>query len=480
MSGMRERRKEVESANGNQKFARKGQMLKSSHSRRFFTLRKCFTLLTLLVAALVMFRLVFGHYPFAHHHHAVQLSDDLSSFLGFQKHEYAVMFDAGSTGSRILVFTFHQVYSDGSFKLKKELFKEIKPGLSSYADNPTKGAESLVPLLELAKAEIPKEDWNRTPIVLKATAGLRLLPEVKAEAILSEVRKVFSKSPFLVTDDSVSIMDGTDEGLFCWFTVNFLLDTLTEDDFNMMASLDLGGGSTQITLVASDATVSAAAPVDVHNVVVFNRSIKIYVHSYLGLGLMAARLEILKAGNATQNKGSHEFFSPCVHSIVTKQWMYANTQYTVKGKVVPEIPPVPGASASKNNRVLRFEQCYKLATSIIDGHVYAPPELQRQTVYALSYYFDRATENGLIDPVIGGEVTVKDFFDVGKTACKHPNTEQPFACLDLAYISALLNKGFGLHEDKKIMLRKKVDGHELSWGLGAAFHVLANKEKSLN
>ncbi|XP_056410493.1 nucleoside diphosphate phosphatase ENTPD5 [Hyla sarda] len=62
----------------------------------------------------------------------------------------------------------------------------------------------------------------KTLLVLKATAGLRLLPEHQANALLMEVRKVFSASPFLVPENSVSILNGTDEGVLAWITVNFL------------------------------------------------------------------------------------------------------------------------------------------------------------------------------------------------------------------------------------------------------------------
>jgi ectonucleoside triphosphate diphosphohydrolase 5/6 len=72
-------------------------------------------------------------------------------------------------------------------KLKDELFQEIKPGLSSYADDPKAGAESVLKLLAKAKMFIPQEKWATTPISLKATAGLRLLPKSKADAILEEV-----------------------------------------------------------------------------------------------------------------------------------------------------------------------------------------------------------------------------------------------------------------------------------------------------
>lgn len=94
----------------------------------------------------------------------------------------------------------------------------------------------IVALLEVAKSSVPMSMWNATPVVLKATAGLRLLPGEKAKHLLDKVRQhedlilkgrvwvssnpflcaqvraLFLESPFLSRDDSVSIMDGTDEG----------------------------------------------------------------------------------------------------------------------------------------------------------------------------------------------------------------------------------------------------------------------------
>lgn len=42
-------------------------------------------------------------------------------------------------------------------------------------------------LLKVAKKTVPQLDWKRTPLVLKATAGLRLLPPEKAQALLEQV-----------------------------------------------------------------------------------------------------------------------------------------------------------------------------------------------------------------------------------------------------------------------------------------------------
>lgn len=46
----------------------------------------------------------------------------------------------------------------------------------------------IVELLEVAKSSVPPSYWTSTPVVLKATAGLRLLPGEKADQLLDRVR----------------------------------------------------------------------------------------------------------------------------------------------------------------------------------------------------------------------------------------------------------------------------------------------------
>ena len=63
------------------------------------------------------------------------------------------------------------------------LFKNIyNPHLNLF-----KAAESVALLLKKARETVPEESWQHTPLALKATAGLRLLPELEAEAILEKV-----------------------------------------------------------------------------------------------------------------------------------------------------------------------------------------------------------------------------------------------------------------------------------------------------
>jgi hypothetical protein len=140
---------------------------------------------------------------------------------------FALMVDAGSTGSRIHVYRF-RVCGTGMPKLENESFHFLLPGLSSYAGDPKGAAESLRPLLQAAVDEIPESDRSCTPISVKATAGLRLLGERESGDILAEVERFLREDwPFAVvgkkgSGEGVGIMDGKDEGVFAWITINYV------------------------------------------------------------------------------------------------------------------------------------------------------------------------------------------------------------------------------------------------------------------
>lgn len=98
-------------------------------------------------------------------------------------HKFAVVIDAGSTGSRVSVFEFER--SGNDLELVHNVYKALKPGLSSYAGRAGEGADSLQPLLDEAVAAVPPELHAVTPITVRATAGLRLLPGAQAEELLA-------------------------------------------------------------------------------------------------------------------------------------------------------------------------------------------------------------------------------------------------------------------------------------------------------
>uniref|UniRef100_A0A3Q1GDS9 nucleoside diphosphate phosphatase n=1 Tax=Acanthochromis polyacanthus TaxID=80966 RepID=A0A3Q1GDS9_9TELE len=366
---------------------------------------------------------------------------------------YAVMFDAGSTGTRIHVYTFIQSDSAELPVLDNEMFHSIKPGLSAYADSPEMAGQTVRMLLKVAKKTVPRLVWKRTPLVLRATAGLRLLSAEKAHAILDQVQHVFDESPFLVPDNSVSIMNGTNEG------------HLTAQSKKTVGILDLGGGSTQITFLPKLKKTIESAPVDdfIARFEFFNSTFELYTHSYLGHGLMAARLATLGALGA-QGLEWRVFKSSCLPKKFKDEWSFGGLTYRVSGD--------PDGYAG-------YKLCYQEVLKVVKGIIHQPYELQDSNVfYAFSYYFDRAVDAGLIDGVQGGMLEVRDFKKRAKEVCnkmtKHPPIS-PFLCMDMTYITCLLKDGFGFKESTVLQLTKKVNNVEASWALGATldhFHNL--------
>lgn len=443
---------------------------KSSQTSAFSNNKLRFYFLTALVFTTCLLGFYLNIFPLKKNYaHNTNILDNVLVSLGLEKFVHSVVIDAGSTGSRVLAYTFIETPGEKSLKLHKEYFKELKPGLSAFASIPSESTRNLKELLEQAKQQIPQENWAKTPLVMKATAGLRLLPEKKADAILNEAKKLFASSGFHVTDQSVSIMDGVDEGLFSWFTVNFLLDRLGDSPSKTVVALDLGGGSTQISFAPIN--TDSLTPSDskyLHKIGAFHQDLNIYTHSYLGLGLNEGRKSVLQVGNANN---SQILKSECINPLVNTKWKHGGKEYSVQGPEKPHYVQSKVEGEIFKDPVVDFNICKKIVEKVV-GHIDKPSELNERDIYAFSYYYDRAAESGLIDFKTGGQVNVESFFSAAKSACSDVNVDQPFMCLDLTFISVLLKDGFGLSPNTKINLVKWVDGHEVSWALGAAFHTL--------
>ncbi|XP_078086347.1 ectonucleoside triphosphate diphosphohydrolase 6 isoform X5 [Mustelus asterias] len=345
-------------------------------------------------------------------------------------------------------------------KLAHETFKALKPGLSAYSDEPHLAMKGIQELLDIAKESVPRDLWASTPLVLKATAGLRLLPGVKAQHLLDKVKEVFQLSPFLVMNGCVSIMDGSDEGISAWITVNFLIDSLQGSKHNTSGILDLGGGSTQITFLPHSEMTLQTSPINyITSIQMFNSTYTLYSHSYLGFGLMSARLEILGGTEGRQFEKGQELVSSCLSPDYKAEWKHAEIVYNVKGQKAGE--PL-------------YDSCYARIKKILYKKVHKPEEVESLSFYAFSYYYDRAVDVGLIDAEKGGTLKVEDYRKAAKRVCQSmesKSTDKPFLCMDLIYITVLLEE-LGFQKDAVLKLARKINGVESSWALGATFHYI--------
>ncbi|KAK9843238.1 hypothetical protein WJX74_009079 [Apatococcus lobatus] len=398
------------------------------------------------------------------------------------KERYAVIFDAGSTGSRVHIYRFRQSPDGSKLELEKDIFEQIKPGLSSYAEDAEAAAKSLEPLLYQALENVPKELQAETPIKVGATAGLRLLPGGQSDAILLAVQTFLAASPFkLDPKTGVTVLDGTEEGAFAWLTLNYLLDKLAGDPSDTMAAIDLGGGSVQEAFALSEKEAGEAPNGYITKLRASGHTFHVYVHSYLGFGLMAGRAAVL----------SHEEVvnaNPCIPTGHSGTYEY--------GKVSHQLQAHPDGAT--------FEGCSKLVDLVLRQKepCGAPQDQcafngawggsrQPKAFYVSSYFWDRAVEAGIIKDETALSYTLKpqDLSSAAESACTTPltalaalfpsvdKTQGPLMCLDLTFCHTLLTKGFRIGEKSAVTLVKRIQYKdqqvEAAWPLGAAISVLS-------
>ena len=376
----------------------------------------------------------------------LSILDAVLASLGVLARQHAVVLDAGSTGSRVLAFTFHRHIFTGNLVLESELWKEVKPGLSSHAADPQAGAATISHLLNLAKESVPKEQRASTPVTLMATAGLRLLPATQADALLAAVRETIDASGF--DNRGVDVMSQLDEGVFGWLTVNYLLQQL-ENPKKSYVALDLGGGSTQITFAPKHEETFVTTPKKhfLHPVRVSGVDQTLYSHSYLGLGLMSAREAIFRLNDPPE---ASTLASACILG-----------QAEFNGLVI------------KEEQMVGYEACMMEVHHFLDTmKIDQCKEVPTRKIAAFSYFHDRAVDVGMLGEGESGVVTVQQYLDAAQNACAAPSSESPFLCVDLTFIAGLLHHGYRLSADAKLGLYKQIDGHQTSWGLGAAFNLL--------
>lgn len=177
--------------------------------------------------------------------------------------------------------------------------ERMKPGLASYADDPSKVGEHLQPLVDFAieKLKGREEEFHTYPIFLKATGGMRQLPYKKREAVMNAVREYMndkSKVPFYFEQDFARIISGEEEAIYAWTAVNFLMGTLvpqlvgtgTVDANETYGALALGGASAQIAFFLPSQDISA----NMFKLQVgAQKHWNLYGHSFLWFGLDLAR-----------------------------------------------------------------------------------------------------------------------------------------------------------------------------------------------
>jgi apyrase len=178
-----------------------------------------------------------------------------SSDKNLSEKKFGIVIDAGSSGSRLHIFSWDSL--DMLASLSEISRIKVKPGISSYATDeslrPQDVGESMSSLIEHAKLVVPQSHHEKTRIYLKATAGMRLLKSTERENILRSVRQYLGKTPFAFEPHFASVISGKREAMYAWVSVNHatggLMDaSRTGNTDTLCGIIELGGASSQIAL----------------------------------------------------------------------------------------------------------------------------------------------------------------------------------------------------------------------------------------
>ena len=348
------------------------------------------------------------------------------------------MVDAGSAGTRAHIFKWTK--RDVSIKMRPTsnnhsecIFKSNIP-LSAAKDNISVINTIFDPMIKFLIDHIPQTELPKTKVYVFATAGLRMLDLSQQAAILEKTYKRLKKSPFNVQRKNIRIMSGTEEAVYGWISVNYLLDLLESSDTK--GALDMGGASTQISY-----EVNSMKPItddgDIHLVRYKKKSHKVFSLSFLGYGVNEAFKKTL---NISGTK------TPCFPNEYESEEGYIGTgnfQNCVKDaeRIVNPI----------NNEISLNSEFYSMASFVYVNDFFKLPFNSSLSNLELSgSNYCSSSWNDIVNNYTGG----------------HSNYLKNY-CFFASFQKVFFSGNFGFLFDNTIYKYPSIDDTELSWSIGA-------------
>lgn len=192
-----------------------------------------------------------------------------------QEHQCIAVIDAGSTGSRLHIFSYDQDPTNTPINIVEIWSKKIRPGFSTLETNQSTIDSYMTTLFTGAPAQ-------QIPVYFYATAGMRLVPQAKQKIYYQNLKNWFGQNTNWQLMNAKTIT-GDDEALYDWLAVNYHLNTLKSDSTQPVGVLDIGGASTQIAFPLAK-NESGQIKGKVIELTLYGQHHTLFVHSFLGLG----------------------------------------------------------------------------------------------------------------------------------------------------------------------------------------------------
>lgn len=423
--------------------------------------------------------------------------------------KYAIIIDAGSSGSRAQVYEYKTdvTLDPVGLPLIQQLSNEkTKPGLSSFGHK-KEGSYDLWEdhfenIIENASKLIPVNLHASTPIYLQATAGMRLLSEKDRERVLKETCEALQRhSNFIVQpcEEHIEVIDGDTEGIYGWIALNYLTNRLSSEKIPY-GFMDMGGASTQLAF-----TPSSQNEVDKHSDDMYTVNLRrndgipvsfhVFVSSWLGFGANQARDRQLDAlVNALppginydkDGDGKPDLVDPCSPIGMKTDVEYNGKTYTVTGSGEYE-----GCLKTMYPLLLKHLPC-KSEPCLFNG-VHAPRiDFTKEKFVGVSEYWYTAHDVFKLT----GDYNYEDFERATNDFCKTDwdvimsrfNSGEygdnltldllKTSCFKATWIVNILHDGFGvprlgldegptdIKDEPVFRSVNNIEGNELSWCLG--------------
>jgi len=210
--------------------------------------------------------------------------------------DFGIVIDAGSVHTSVYVYQ----WPVGHPALMQEMFQcefDEERGVSSFVDNPSQ-VQTYIGDSQCMREAMDKVKRGETSrVYMGCTGGMRSIMRSRpseANQLLGNLSEALISSSavsgkVLTGLPKVEILDGIDEGLYGWVTVN-AKNLGRGRDWDLVGSLDWGGASSQITFPIEGPLTNDTSGSEEHvkNVTVFNESNRIYSVSQLCYGQSSA------------------------------------------------------------------------------------------------------------------------------------------------------------------------------------------------
>jgi Golgi nucleoside diphosphatase len=141
---------------------------------------------------------------------------------------YAIVIDAGSTGTRAFVFQEHNFDEDDRVIQSIPCGKE-RMGLSSFAGNHSAVTSLFSTLLSNAAAIIPPMYHRSTSLYVRGTAGMRLMEKRSHDALWAAVVRQLRRDPsvpFHIDRRNFGTISGHEEAFYAVLASNYIAGSI--------------------------------------------------------------------------------------------------------------------------------------------------------------------------------------------------------------------------------------------------------------